>query len=258
MREARSIMGMPVILEIVDAAPADRYEKIFTFFRRVDERFSTYKDTSEISAINRGEILEGNYSREMREMFALAEETKKDTNGYFNIHTPDGSIDPSGIVKGWAINTAADLLHADGYENFYLEIAGDIQTSGRTSEGEEWSIGIRNPMVNEEIVKVIYPQGKGIATSGTYIRGNHIYNPHAPGQQPEVGEQKAGDESPAYVSLTVIGPNVYEADRFATAAFAMGEKGLYFLENLPGFEAYAIKAEGIAQMTSGFELYTIL
>jgi thiamine biosynthesis lipoprotein len=56
-------------------------------------------------------------------------------------------------------------------------------------------------------------------------------------------------------SLTVVGPNVYEADRFATAAFAMEEDGIMFIESLKNFEGYSINSEGIATMTSGFEKY---
>ena len=65
------------------------------------------------------------------------------------------------------------------------------------------------------------------------------------------------------MSLTVIGPNVFEADRFATAAFAMGLVGMKFLstlslEGLAGFEAYAIDSRGVALSTSGFGLYTLV
>jgi FAD:protein FMN transferase len=105
-------------------------------------------------------------------------------------------------------------------------------------------VGIRNPFAPAEVVKVVYPRGQGIATSGSYIRGAHIYNPHAP-----------TEDIRDIVSLTVIGPDVLEADRFATAAFAMGNKGILFIEKLPGFEAYAIDAKGIATLTSGFEAY---
>ena len=58
------------------------------------------------------------------------------------------------------------------------------------------------------------------------------------------------------MSLTVIGPDIYEADRFATAAFAMGMEGIEFIERLSGFEGYIITNEGIATMTSGFEQFT--
>jgi thiamine biosynthesis lipoprotein len=238
-------MGMPVVLEIVDTkATQAEYDAIFEYLVGVDEKFSTYKEQSEVSKINRGETSMKEYSDEMREVLRLSQETFELTNGYFSITTPEGSLDPSGLVKGWAIQKAASMLEDRGYKNFYIEIAGDIQTSGVTSEGKEWSIGIRNPFVREEIVKVVYPHGKGIATSGTYVRGSHLYNPHAPEHAPD-----------DFVSLTVLGPNVYEADRFATAAFVMGKDGMQFLEALSGFEAYAIDANGLAVMTSNFELY---
>ena len=60
------------------------------------------------------------------------------------------------------------------------------------------------------------------------------------------------------MSLSVIGPNVYEADCVATAAFAMGEEGMNFLAELPDFEAYAIDPRGIAIYTKGFEEYTYI
>jgi thiamine biosynthesis lipoprotein len=242
-------MGMPVQLEIPDTrVTQEDYDVVFEYFIAIDERFSTYKEGSEISKINRGEITESEYSDEMKEVLVLAKETEKATNGYFNIHTPSGLIDPSGLVKGWAIQNAAELLRARGMSNFYLDVGGDIQTSGVDGEGNEWSIGIRNPLNTadrNEIVKVVYPHGKGVATSGSYVRGAHIYNPHAVSEQPH-----------EYVSLTVIGPNVFEADRYATPAFAMGKKGMHFLEELLGFEAYAIDATGMAEYTSGFEAYT--
>jgi thiamine biosynthesis lipoprotein len=91
---------------------------------------------------------------------------------------------------------------------------------------------------------VLRVKNKGVATSGTYIRGQHIYNPHQP------------STSPAEVqSLTVIGENVYEADRFATAAFAMGKDGIHFIERTDGLEGYMIDDGGTATLTSGFLEY---
>ena len=240
-------MGMPVLLEIVDASATQAdYDNIFDYLTGVDERFSTYKDTSEVSRINRQELSENEYSDEMREVIELSKETSKATKGYFSVTTPEGSFDPSGLVKGWAIQRAASMLSHKGFGSFYLEIAGDIQTSGVNREGKPWRVGVRNPFAREEVVKVIYPGGKGIATSGTYVRGKHLYNPHSLDHTPD-----------DFVSLTVIGPNVYEADRYATAAFVMGKEGMHFLEALPDFEAYAIDAKGIAVMTSNFERYLI-
>lgn len=240
-------MGMPVFVEINDLRVNQGvFDKVFNYFIHIDEKFSTYKETSEISKINRNEIAPDAYSDEMEEVFKLSEETKNATDGYFDIIGPDGLYDPSGLVKGWAIQNAAEILKRLNCHNFYIEAGGDIQTVGKNANNEEWKIGIRNPFNKKEMIKVIYPHGLGIATSGTYIRGNHIYNPH----------NKKPVESDL-VSLTVIGPNIYEADRFATAAFAMGKKAIEFIEHLPGFEGYAIGKNKTATLTTGFEAYYI-
>jgi thiamine biosynthesis lipoprotein len=220
-------------------------ESVYGYFTHVDEVFSTYKTTSEISAINRGDRPREKWSEEMNMVFLLAEETNQATSGYFDIKKPDGSYDPSGLVKGWAIWNAAKLLEKNGYKNFYIDAGGDIQPQGH-GEGNsgKWSVGIKNPWNENENVKVVYVTDEGIATSGTYLRGEHIYNP------------KTGEAASEIVSLTVIGPNIYEADRFATAAFAMGKNAIHFIESLPGFEGYMIDRDKIATMTSGFENYT--
>jgi thiamine biosynthesis lipoprotein len=241
MRQTKDIMGMPITVEVVGGNEAT-LSAIFGHFRAVDARFSTYKVDSEISKINRGEIKPIEYSIAMKEVFSLAEKTKRDTRGYFSIHRPDGSIDPSGIVKGWAIQNAAALALSLGYNDFFIDAGGDIQSRGVDESGLPWTIGIRNPFDRSQIVKVLRPKGSGVATSGTYIRGQHIYDPHAPGK-------KIDD----IVSITVVGPDVFEADRFATAAFAMGKDGIHFIEQLSGFEGYQIDINGRATMTSGFQ-----
>ena len=180
----------------------------------------------------------------MQEVFSLADKTSIETEGYFNIKRPDGLFDPSGLVKGWAIQKGAELAQELGFDSYYLEIAGDIQTQGHDEQGGPWSVGIRKPFDRTQVVKVLYPHGAGVATSGSAVRGQHIYNPHNP-----------ASSLLDIVSLTVIGPNIYEADRFATAAYAMGDRGIHFINSLEGFEAYAIDRNGIATMTDGLDKY---
>jgi len=236
------LMGMPITVEVVDVSvTAQALENVFAYFTSVEERFSTYKEGSEISRINAGLLQLPDASADMRAVFALAEETKQLTLGYFDIRRSDGTIDPSGLVKGWAILRAARMLEREGFRRYYVEAGGDIQVGGRSADGDAWRVGIRNPFAPEQIIKIVSIHDRGIATSGTYLRGQHIYNPHDP--------HASLTET---VSITVIGPDVYEADRFATAAFAMGRDGIRFIERLPGFEAYMIDAAGIASMTSDF------
>lgn len=246
MRETRIIMGMPVTVEIVGIDSPAILAEVFDYFEYVDATFSTYKPESEISRINKKEIAVSGYSADMQEVLRLCAETKQATNGFFNIIARDGSYDPSGLVKGWAIYKAAEILKNKSINNFYVEAGGDIQVSGRNNSNELWRVGIRNPFNQDEIVKVVTLDNAGMATSGTYVRGQHIYNPYS-----------IHTEITDIVSLTVIGPSIYEADRFATAAFAMGKAGIEFIENTSGLEGYMIDSAGMATMTSGFDAYVI-
>jgi thiamine biosynthesis lipoprotein len=283
MKETRILMGMPITVDIADAAAgSEDLAAVFDYFTYIDRTFSTYKPESEMMRINRGELPENEWSDDMRIVLMLSEETKQATGGFFDIRKPgndggDKLLDPSGLVKGWAIWNAAGILRDRGFSNFYVDAGGDIQTSGMNNAGEPWSIGIKNPLKSpargeaDEIIKVVYaPLGEsdqggasgqggiGVATSGTYIRGKHIYNPKTGAAAGNTAGGDTGVDAGEIVSLTVIGPNIYEADRFATAAFAMGSAGIHFLEALPKtsrLEGYMINMEGVATMTTGFKKY---
>ncbi len=235
-------MGMPITVEVVDKIKPSDIDKVFDYFRSVDDRFSTYKKDSEISKVNRG-LAEKDWSGEMKEVMRLCDLTKEQTNGYFDIEH-EGKIDPSGLVKGWAIYNAANLLRDMGLKNYYIEAGGDIEVSGLNQSGQPWTVGIRNPFNTAEIVKAVILHDQGMATSGNYIRGEHIYNP-----------KDENDKDGELRSLSVIGPNVYEADRYVTAAFAMGKKGIYFIESLEGFEGYMIDNNKTATLTTRFGDY---
>jgi thiamine biosynthesis lipoprotein len=239
-------MGMPITVEIVDEVGPAFFDEIYGYLAEVEQRFSPYMATSEISRFNRGLIDSSDFSGDMREVLELAVRTKRETGGYFDIRCDDGTLDPCGIVKGWAILNAAKRLAAAGIENFLVDAGGDIQTGGTSPDGSAWIVGIRYPFNDLETIKAIRPDGYGIATSGTYARGQHIHNPHARGR-----------EITDIVSLTVIGPDVLEADRFATAAFAMGASGIYLIEETPGLEGYVVAANGLATSTTGFGAYVI-
>lgn len=246
MKETRQVMGMSATIELADKQATEaNIEAIFDYFKYVDEAFSTYKKTSEISQINAGQIMPQNYSTDMQKVLAACEITKQETRGYFDI-IHNEKLDPSGYVKGWAIQRATTKLLEQGLENFYLEISGDIQLMGCSSVGEPWVIGIRNPFNPSEIIKRVSLSGKGIATSGTSMQGQHIYNPLIP-----------NTPITQVVSLTVISKDIVDSDRFATAAFAMGTQGIAFIAQIPSFEGYQIDALGVATFTPGFSQYVV-
>ena len=232
-------MGMPVTIEVDgagEAAVEAAMQAAFDFLRWVDQTFSTYKPDSQISRINAGELVEARADEVVREVLAACEEMRRRTEGYFDIHRPGGRIDPSGYVKGWAIRGAAAKLEDTGLRNYFVEAGGDLQVRGSRR------VGIRNPLNRREVVKVLAVTDGAVATSGTYERGEHIYDPHTGGPATELA------------SMTVVGPDIVTADVFATAAFAMGTRGAEWVAT-QGLECYAIGHDGQATFTPGLRQY---
>ena len=174
MQQTQDIMGMHITVEIQDGDEDKGCGLVFDYLRYIDETFSTYKTESEVSKISRGELLEWQYTPDVQEIFKLAEQTKKETQGYFDIRKPDGILDPSGIVKGWAVWQAGLILEHKGYRQFFIDAGGDIQARVADPKINPWRVGIRNPFNKKEIVKVLQITNEGMATSGTYERGQHI------------------------------------------------------------------------------------
>lgn len=246
VRETQIHMGMPITVEIADWSSSALFDEIFAYFSAVDQRFSPFKPNSELTAINQSPLGLKAISADLQEVLVLAEHMRQKTLGYFEVRRPDGCVDPSGVVKGWAIRKVSRLIDAAGATGYFVEAGGDIQSRGKAADGKDWKFGIRNPFNEREIVKVVHPRGHGIATSGSYVRGQHIYNPHRPSQPID-----------DIISLTVIGVDVLQADLHATAAFAMGKEGIYFIEEQPQLEGYLIDRNGIATQTTGFGAFVI-
>jgi len=244
IKKTKIIMGMPVTLMTPTELESEAaFHNTFSFFEQVDRLYSPYIDTSDVSRINRREINESDYSLEMYEILELATKTKTETNGYFDVWH-DGIFDPSGIVKGWAIQRAANIMRHYS-DDFYVEAGGDIQVQGENDHNAPWRIGVRNPFDRNQNVSVVSLDNHAIATSGTAIKGQHIYNP--------VTSEPPTD----IVSLSVIAPKIIDADRMATAAFAMGSRGIGFIENLAGYEAFMIDTNKRVTATSGWKNFEV-
>jgi FAD:protein FMN transferase len=239
-------MGMPVTVCLRDeqASEAD-IEPVRELLAGVNRRFSPFLESSEVSALNAGLVRRDQISGDLKSVLRLCEQTRQETGGYFDIDR-DGTIDPSGLVKGWAIQRASDLLFARGLRNYLVDAGGDVQAVGLGPHGRCWRVGIRNPFNRQEIVKVLAIANGAVATSGTAIRGSHIYNP-----------RQSGPLETDLVSLTVVGASILDADRMATAAFAMGTAGVSFISEQDGLECYGIAADGVATFTSGFMDYCV-
>jgi thiamine biosynthesis lipoprotein len=210
---------------------------------RVDAVFSTYRADSHISRLDRGEIRLDHSPSEVHEPLALCAQASRVTDGWFSI-VPAGTLDPSGLVKGWAIEAASQLLYDAGAHHTYVNGGGDLQIRGQAAPGTPWRIGIAHPLRPGELATVITAKHDlAVATSGTAERGAHILNPHH------------GTPVTTFASLTLIGPRLTMTDSYATAAFARGDGAQNWLESLDGYEALAVLPDGQEWRTSGFRRY---
>ena len=211
VRRVEHIMGLPVVMDVRDDWAGDVLDQLFDWLRWVDASFSTFKDDSEISRINRGELRREDAHPHVRQVLDRCEQLRDETNGYFDMRTPDGSIDPSGLVKGWAVDRAAAIFDDAGLRNYAVSAGGDIRVRGRAVPELAWRVGIQHPQDRQQVAAVIESTTDlAIATSGAYARGEHVWNPHS--GRPPVG----------ILSVTIVGAELATADVYATAAFAMG------------------------------------
>lgn len=245
LRRVEHIMGTAIVIDVRDAGnQAAAVEAAFAHFRAVDARFSTYKPDSEVSRLNRGELPDEELSDQLRDVLGMCEVGRQISDGYFDIrgHRRDGTLDPSGLVKGWSVDGAALILDGAGIGDYSINAAGDVRVRGHAEERSPWRIGIRNPWDATTTVAVLAVDDHAIATSGTYERGDHIINPHT-GRPPD-----------GIASMTVVGPSLTWADTWATAAYAMGIRGVdWIAREVAGYEACAISTDRRLVMTSGFE-----
>jgi thiamine biosynthesis lipoprotein len=248
LRRVEMIMGTAIT---IDARSADlpesmlgaHIEAAFAWFREVDARFSTYKPDSEVSRLRSGQLRIDAASTDTRQILDRCEELRAATNGYFDAYA-GGVLDPSGLVKGWSVQEASDRLRAAGIDDHFVNAGGDIRVRGTGPDDQPWRIGIAHPWERPKLAWVVEATDLAIATSGTYERGLHVLDPFT------------GTPVDALASVTVTGSDLGIADAYATAAMAMGLRGLDWLAALDGYESAAITRDRQAYRSSGFPSVT--
>jgi thiamine biosynthesis lipoprotein len=136
------------------------------------------------------------------------------------------TLDLGAVAKGLAIDTAARELTSFG--DFAIDAGGDLFLGGSNEEGEPWSVGIRHPLRDDEMIEMLRISGQAVCTSGGYERRvaategeHHILDP------------RTGSSPREVASATVVAPNAMLADALATAAFVLGpDEGIALLERM--------------------------
>ncbi|WP_439681272.1 FAD:protein FMN transferase [Embleya sp. MST-111070] len=242
LHHVEHVMGTVFSFDIRDRPTTELREALrraIAWLHHVDRTFSTYRPDSAISRLDRGEIALADCPPEVATVLDLCAEVSDLSGGWFSAR-PAGRLDPSGLVKGWAIEHATRLLVAAGARNTCVNGGGDICLRGEPEPGECWRIGVAHPLRDGELCAVVEGRELAIATSGTAERGAHILDP------------RTGRVARGPASITVIGADLTRVDAYATAAFAMGEIAHGWIERLTGYEAFAVVAVDRTWSTSGF------
>jgi thiamine biosynthesis lipoprotein len=207
-----------------------------TLLHRLDGVFSTWDPRSPMSRLRRGELAPAEAPSEVGHVLELCRTAKELSGGWFDPWAMPGGIDPTGLVKGWAIERALDVVRASGVPAALLNGGGDIAAHGEPGPGQPWRIGIRHPWRVDALACIVVVR-RSVATSGSYERGPHLVDPHS------------GRAVQAAASATVTGPSLDMADALATALAVGGDDVLARLAGLEGYDGYLIRAEGTEAST---------
>jgi FAD:protein FMN transferase len=248
VRHVEMVMGMAVSYAFREPPPAGALERSVSILHDADAMFSTYKVDSEISRFDRGELTTETCSPEVLEVLEACEGLRVDTDGYFDAWVTRADevprLDPSGYVKGWAVDRAARALDEAGVAAYAINAGGDVTVRSRPGD-PPWRVGVRHPDHAHQVVAVVAARDLAVATSATYERGEHILDPHT--EAPPSG----------IVSLTVVGHDLALVDAYATAAFAMGDAGPAWVADRPGYGVFAVTVDGRGLSSPTFDRHRL-
>lgn len=241
LRRVVDCMGTVFSFDVrAPGAQAGDLDDVIEWLHWVDATFSTYRPDSEIS--RRASCRPGSSVQserpEVRQVLARCAQLRTATAGYFDAYA-SGVLDPSGYVKGWAIERASDMLVARGSMHHCINGGGDVQTVGGQTLDEPWQIGIAHPLIPGELAAVVIGDDVAVATSGSAERGSHILDP-VTGAAPDY-----------WSSISLVGSRIAECDAYATAAYAMGASAPDWVESLAGYEAFGVLGDGRTWVSSG-------
>ena len=151
------------------------------------------------------------------------------------------TLDLNSIAKGFAVDRVSELVAAAGFENYLVEIGGEVYAAGVRADGKNWRVGINRPQKDaafNEVYKAVSIAGRAFATSGDYrnffeidgVRYSHVIDPRS-----------GYPVSNGVVSVSIIADNCTLADGLATAIMVMGaEKGIQLVNRLENVECLIV------------------
>ncbi|MFM6980112.1 MAG: FAD:protein FMN transferase [Micrococcales bacterium] len=215
-------MGTAFVFRIRSAYKPAQLQVALEKLHEADSIFSLYKADSPLSQLSRGETTVAKCPPVVNQIWDECEKWEKITDGFFSPFTPEHTFDPSGLVKTWAAQEAANYLLSEGIDDFTINAGGDILISDKSSDPVDWRVGISKPIsIAEEgagvftVLDLKNTKFRAVASSGHAERGDHIWNPRTGAwAEREVAQ------------VSVIASDLVTADVWATACYAMGTSAI--------------------------------
>ncbi|MEP7161169.1 MAG: FAD:protein FMN transferase, partial [Dermatophilaceae bacterium] len=251
LSRVRHLMGTSVSLTVrgpqARSSTTERVmQEAFADLAWVDATFSRWRGDSELSRLRRGEVSVEQCCPQMGEVLRRCADAAEETDGAFAWVLPeeDGDqwlIEPTGLVKGWAIARAAKIL-GEGLvpagHAYCVNAGGDIAVGGAdTSPGGErpWRLGIEDPARRDRVARVVERHEGALATSGCAARGAHLVDPATGRRILRPG------------SVSVIAPDIVSADVWATALFVAPPELADRIAGRPGWQVVRLHGDETAQ-----------
>jgi thiamine biosynthesis lipoprotein len=243
-RRVEHVMGVPVSLALRGRHAADRYgeaawARALAVLHEADRVFSTFREDSLVSRLGRGELALADCPVVVTEVLALGELARAESDGAFDVRRKGGDgravLDPSGVVKGWAVQRAVRAFDALADTDVCLSAGGDMVCRLAHPDRDPWQIGIEDPHDPSRLIAVVPMRHGAVATSALTHRGEHIV------------DARSGQLPVGVASVTVIADDLTWADIDATAAFARGLDALRWLRGRDGRRGLVVWADGSAE-----------
>lgn len=240
-RRVDHVMGMPISLALRGRHAADRYgeaawRRALVVLHEADRMFSTYRDDSFVSRLDRDEITVADCPPEVAEVLVLGELAQVQSGGAFDVRRRDADgrprLDPSGVVKGWAVQRAVRAFDCLADTDVCLSAGGDMVCHVASPDRDPWQVGIEDPHDPSRVVAVVPMRHGALATSALTHRGAHIV------------DSRTGQTPSGVASVTVVADDLSWADIDATAAFARGADALRWLRGRKGRGGLVVWADG--------------
>lgn len=242
------VMGTTATLDIRDQALSEELldaaiERGLALLHEADRVFSTWNEHSPLSQLRADRCKLKQCPPEVLGVLVRCARAKEITCGWFDPWAMPGGLDPTGLVKGWAVQSALNAMAAAGVQHAMVNAGGDIAAFGSAFADHErpgWNVAITSPLQPYEYLTVTTLRSGGIATSGAYERGSLAIDPHT------------GQNVHRLASATVVSADLGLADACATAATAHGPAALNWLNDLD-LQALLVTLDGTVLRTRSWQ-----